>query len=328
MLHLLRLFAKKTSFDEIPYQAGTSESLDWDVIKESFKQVGKKVSQEVKAKDLQLIVEHNLSLHPTYGGLILFGKQRLSVFPDALIRCARFKGTDKARILDMADLKSYPTQALEEAIMFVERNTRTGAEIGRLRRVDIPEYPPVAVREAITNAIVHSDYGMKGISIMIAIFDDRIEITNPGGLTFGLTLENALSGSSRIRNRVIAQIFRELKLIEHWGSGLQRIIAECEELGLEMPKFEELNNQFKVTLYSTKAISLKLNQSQQNLIELLKESGKVSTKEAAEFWGISQRNARENLSKLIEDGFLKRIGTSPHDPLGVYMLAPGLKKDC
>ncbi len=69
------------------------------------------------------------------------------------------------------------------------------------------------------NAIVHADYSFKGTNIQIAIFSDRIEITNPGALPFGLSLEKALSGVSQLRNRVIGHIFRELGLIERWVLG-------------------------------------------------------------------------------------------------------------
>lgn len=101
-----------------------------------------------------------------------------------------------------------------EAIAFIERNTMTKSIIGRIHRVDIPQYPPVVLREAVINAIVHADYSFKGANIKIAIFSDRIEIKNPGALPYGLSLEKALSGVSQLRNRVIGHIFRELGLIE------------------------------------------------------------------------------------------------------------------
>ena len=69
------------------------------------------------------------------------------------------------------------------------------------------------------------------MNIKVAVFDDRIEINSPGALPFGLTLESALSGVSKLRNRVIGRVFRELKLIEQWGTGLNRIIWACQEHG-------------------------------------------------------------------------------------------------
>jgi ATP-dependent DNA helicase RecG len=80
-------------------------------------------------------------------------------------------------------------------------------------------------------------------------FLTRIEFTNPGGLPFGQTIQKALMGFSKLRNRVIGRVFKELKLIEQWRSGLQRIIAVCEKEGLNIPLIEEHNNQFRLTLY-------------------------------------------------------------------------------
>ena len=81
--------------------------------------------------------------------------------------------------------------------------------------------PLVAIREATMNAVVHSDYAQVGSPIRIAVFDDRIEIENPGLLPFGLTVEDILQGVSKLRNRVIGRVFHELHLIEHGAVGFK-----------------------------------------------------------------------------------------------------------
>ena len=210
--------------------------------------------------------------------------------------------------------------ALEEAIKFIQRNTALRSEIKELARKDIPQYPPIAIREAITNAIVHADYSMRGVYISIAIFDDRIEITNPGGLPFGFTMEKALAGSSRIRNRVIAKLFYNLKWIEEWGRGIGRIIKECALRGLEDPKFEEINNQFRVTLYAKKKHKEILESWQKELINYLRKKDKISTKEASILWKITSRTARFRLIKLTDAGIIRKTGTSLKDPQSGYIL--------
>jgi ATP-dependent DNA helicase RecG len=90
------------------------------------------------------------------------------------------------------------------------------------------------------NAIVHADYAQQGAPIRIALFDDRIEIENPGLLPFGLTIEDIMQGVSKLRNRVIGRAFHELHLIEQWGSGIQRMTAACQEAGLEAPRLESV----------------------------------------------------------------------------------------
>ena len=131
---------------------------------------------------------------PSFGGIILFGTNRLKAFPEAIIRCARFAGNERDEIIDQADIDIYLPLALEEAIKFIQRNTALSSEIKELARKDIPQYPPRAIREAVMNAIMHADYAMRGVYISIAIFDNRIEITNPGGLPLGFTMERALAG--------------------------------------------------------------------------------------------------------------------------------------
>ena len=81
------------------------------------------------------------------------------------------------------------------------------------------------LREVIINALVHSDYSQRGSPIRIAFYDDRIEIESPGILLPGMTIEDMKRGISMIRNPVIARVFRELGLIEQWGSGVKPIFA-------------------------------------------------------------------------------------------------------
>ena len=320
MIETLRLFAKRITYDEIPYARTKTNVLDGKVITNLFLEVGKNFTPE-KAETLGLIATHGEQTHPSFGGIILFGLDRLKIFPDAIIRCVRFIGINKAKVLDHSEITSYPVFALNEAINFVERNTSKCAKFGRTKRIDIPQYPTLAIREAIINAIVHADYAVKGASIMIAIFDDRIEITNPGGIPLGMTLERALAGSSRVRNRVIAKVFRELNLIEQWGSGLQRIIHTCTQQGLKKPLFQDFNVEFMVTLYATKTHEVALDPLQKEFVGYLEKKEKLSTKEAAEFWNIAPRNARIKLKNLLDAGIIKKIGTSAKDPQSRYILS-------
>lgn len=168
-----------------------------------------------------------------------------------------------------------------------------------MRRIDTPEFPTVAVREALMNAVLHADYSIIGTSIMVAIFDDRIEISNPGGMPLGITMERALEGASRIRNRVIARVFRELELSEQWGSGLKKIINACEKHGVRAPKFDDFGTEFKVTLYATQDLEDTLDPAQEKVIKHLLKKEKLGTTEAAEILGIAPRNARVKLKKWL-----------------------------
>ena len=111
------------------------------------------------------------------------------------------------------------------------RNTRLDAEIDQIERKDVPEYALIAIREVLTNALVHADYSIKGMNPRVAIFSDRLEIENPGMLPFGYTLEEFVAGVSHVRNKVIARVFRELNLMEEWGTGYRRITEACQTGG-------------------------------------------------------------------------------------------------
>lgn len=109
------------------------------------------------------------------------------------------------------------------------------------------EFPLVALREAVVNAVVQADYAPRGSPLRVAIFADRMEIDNPGGLMPGLTLDEIHRGSSRLRNRAIGRVFYELGLIEQWGSGIPRMTNACVQAGLPEPVFEEIGSGFGVT---------------------------------------------------------------------------------
>ena len=85
--------------------------------------------------------------------------------------------------------------------------------------------------------------------IQVAVYDDRLEVTSPGGLYNGLTYEEVMNGHSKIRNKGIANIFSQMGLVEAWGSGIKRILNAAEEYGLSKPRFQEFDNMFRVELF-------------------------------------------------------------------------------
>lgn len=304
------------TYDELPSPKGV---LDKKAVEEAFAFVQKHPSEK-QLEALGMFTEHLGKPIMTHGGVLLFGINRLALYPDALIRCARFKGLVKEKIIDSMEITSSLPPAVDEVITFIEKNTSTASIIGRMHREDISEYPPFAVREAVINAILHSDYSIKGCHIQIAIFDDRIEITNPGGLPFGQTIQKALQGFSKLRNRVIGRVFKELKLIEQWGSGLQRILTVCEQEGMKPPLIEEHNNQFRLTLYSERSRLRQLATWEEVILEYIARHSSITTKEAAKIWKVSDRTARTRLKTMVELGRLQRIATAEKDPFATFVI--------
>ena len=111
---------------------------------------------------------------------------------------------------------------------FLKKHAMWSADFSGIQRKDVWSIPLLILREAVINALAHADYSLQGIPIRIACFDDWIEIENPGILAPGMTIDAMKRGVYKLRNRVIARIFRELNLIEQWGSGVSRIFREAE----------------------------------------------------------------------------------------------------
>lgn len=306
-------------FDEQPNFDCAVSGINFDLAKELFAKISKKLTDRT-AKSLGLIVQHHTKELPSNGAILLFADHYREFFPDAIIRLGRFLGIDKSQILDQQDLEIPISKALEPIITFIRRHTSLAAEIGEMRRKDIPQYPPAVVREAVINALLHTDYSIKGSSIQVAIFDDRIEITNPGCLPFGLSFEAALSGISQLRNRVIGRVFRELNLIEQWGSGLGRMINICEQQGIRLPKFEELGNFFRTTLYHGVNKQVLTEEWHKPIIEYLKLNKVILPKKAQELWKVTSRTASSRLKKMCEERILIEISTSRFDPQKKFSL--------
>lgn len=217
LIQELGRFARGEAFDEQPMPGLDSEAIDFRAASEAFAAVRRLARRDLET--LRLVTRHQGRKVPTVGGMILFGVDRARHFPDAWIQAGRFGGTDKSRIVDRTEIHALPVQAVEETIAFVQKHTLHGAEIGSVRRKERWSLPPVAVREAVVNAVVHADYAQRGAPLRLSILDDRLEVENPGLLPFGLTVEDLPHGVSKLRNRVMGRVFHTLGLIEQWGSG-------------------------------------------------------------------------------------------------------------
>lgn len=315
----LRRFARGEAYDEQPMPGLDSEAVDFRVASESFAPIRR--LRKADLQTLRLVSTYQGRLVPTVGGVLLFSEVREQHFPDAWIQAGRFQGIDKSRIADRAEIHSPPVRAVEEAIAFVEKHALHGAEIGPVRRRERWNVPPVAVREAVVNAVVHADYAQRGAPIRLAIFDDRLEVENPGLLPFGLTLEDLPRGISRLRNRVIGRTFHALGLIEQWGSGIQRMTAACRDAGLAPPTLEEIGTRFRVTLWLEQVGAPAFDETEQAILATLQGGAGRITSEIAKVIGLTPRATRTRLVRLVERGLVREVGTSPQDPKRRYFLS-------
>ena len=315
----LRRFTRGEAYDEQPMPGLDSEALDFRAASELFAPIRR--LRRTDLQTLRLVTVHQGRHVPTVGGLLLFGENREAHFPDAWIQAGRFHGVDKSRIVDRTEIHAHLIRAVEEAIAFVGKHALHGADIGNVRRRERWSIPPIAVREAVVNAVVHADYAQRGAPIRLAIFDDRLEVENPGLLPFGLTLEDLPRGISRLRNRVIGRTFHALGLIEQWGSGIQRMTAACRDAGLAPPTLEELGNRFRVTLWLEQVGATALDKTEQAILATLSDGTGRVTSEIAKVIGLTPRATRTRMVRLVERGLVREVGTSPQDPKRRYFVS-------
>jgi len=318
----LKRFASGESYDEEPLPELDSEAIDFRAASESF--ASKRKLKKSDLDTLRILTKHQGRRVPTIGGMLLFGRGREQRFPDAWIQAGRFDGIDKVHLIDTMEIRGPLPHAVDEAIGFVRKHDLHGIKISGVRHTDTWTLPPAAVREAIINAVVHTDYSQRGAPIRVAFFDDRLEIENPGLLPFGLTIQDMRDGVSRLRNRVIARVFGELGYIEQWGSGIRRMTAACQEVGLDEPQLQEVGTRFRVTLRRSSAPRPQaMDETERAIVTALSQGNGLTTAEIATRIGRTPRATRTRLLALVKRGLIQEVASSLQDPKRRYFLASG-----
>lgn len=275
------------------------------------------------------MIERDGKDYPSNAYAILTGCGGLHV----AIQCGVFKGTTKAVFVDRREYTGPLWEQIEEAFQFVLRNIHLGATLVGIYRQDIYEIPPDAIRELIINAVVHRSYLDHG-TIQVAVYDNRLEITSPGKLPMGQTLERMKEGYSKIRNEALAHAFAYMNLIEHWGSGIPRIIDKVKAAGLRGPEFIGGKIDLRINIYRDQvdgtivdlndpnaavkppvnrretADKMPANEQEQQIYKYVSENVGITTAQTMKLLGIKQRRAREILVKMVENGWLKKEGAS------------------
>ncbi|MCL2248812.1 MAG: putative DNA binding domain-containing protein [Oscillospiraceae bacterium] len=166
-------------------------------------------------------------------------------FRHAGIVCGLYKGIDKAYVIDAKEFNGDIISNIEEAITYLKRHLNLSYKIETTRRENILELPEKALREAVINAACHRLYYEKGARISVEIYDDRVEVTSPGGVCKGITAKN-FGKISIARNSVVASMLCRIGYIEQMGTGIERMRGAAKEADVAAPEFE-LDDFFKVT---------------------------------------------------------------------------------
>jgi predicted HTH transcriptional regulator len=192
---------------------------------------------------------------PTVAGCVLFGLHPEWLQPTWRVTALRFSGNDIASpIVDRMDSEGPALRAIEQAEAFLRRNLRVARLLvdrgTHYEEQDVPEYPLAAAHEAVANAVAHRDYAMPA-QVYVRLYEDRLEIQNPGGLLPGLILAQVLAGGESLRrNPIIAEVLRQMGKMTTVGRGLVLIRQEMAALGSPPPEFHSDSQHFRVTLPS------------------------------------------------------------------------------
>lgn len=223
------------------------------------------------------------------------------------IKCARYLGNDKLDFQDRKEFKGSILTQVEEVFNYLNLYNAKSAHFEGLQRVEQESFPSYALREALINAVTHRDYSFSG-SILIHLFQDRLEIVSLGGLVKGLTIEDIELGVSQSRNPKLANVLYRLKWIESYGTGLQRM-KESYKQSHEQPFWTVSPNAFVVTL-PKQTIATTLTEYAE-LDDWLKEHPEFTTKELEVYLNKSKGTARKIVVDLLEKGQIIRLGNGP-----------------
>ena len=255
---------------------------------------------------------------PNQAAVVAFAKNPLPDYPQCALRMARFRGVTKSEFLDQRQLTGNAFVLLHEAELFLRRHlpVRGRFESGRMERIDEPLFPPLALREALVNALCHRDYAIYGGAIYVAVYDDRVEIISSGSLPFGLTVDDLKrEHQSRPRNPYLAEVFYRRGLIELWGRGTLKIVELCRLAGHPEPEFGlqagDLVVRFLPSGYSPPLrASHDLTERQRRILSIMSDGRRWMSNEIAS--RLSPRPApqrlREDLAVLRNLGLVESSG--------------------
>ncbi len=305
------------SWDKFPAVSKSLEDLDFEKVKRYMRKAADTGRKTFSENESPLQVLEKIELvkdeRPTWAAGLLFHKDDRPFLSHAVIHCGRFK--NHTIVIDDRLIEGTLFEQIEEAMTFVRKNTNVKFVMtGRPEREEVWDYPLEAIREAVVNAVCHRDYTSLS-NIEIRIYDEELIIWSPGGLPLGIILEDLFkSHASKLRNRGIAEVFFDAKLIEQWGSGIEKMQKYCLEAGLLEPIFEEYQGFrviFRKGIYNEEYLrELGLNERQIKAFFYVGEKGKITNAEYQEIGKTTKRTASRDLNELVSLGIFEQIGTT------------------
>lgn len=235
-------------------------------------------------------------------------------------KIAVFGDAENITFKDAKEFRGSIFKQLDDSFDYLALCNRTASFFSGLERIDKPDYPAAAIREALLNVLVHRDYSFSG-SIIINVNDTQIEFISLGGLLPGLSPEDIRSGISQPRNRKLAEIFHRLRLIESYGTGIRKIYALYENCPVQ-PRIEVTHNTFKLVLPNMNTASpiatgstpeaqsstLTVTPQMKTVLDYLAEYDEISDEDLQELLNIKKTRAYLLTRQMNEAGLIKILG--------------------
>ena len=313
----IRCMIKETDGDRFEAMRSLNQELTFEAMKKEFEICEVEFGPQ-QMRTLKLIDQDNL-----YSNLgLLLSDQCVHT-----IKVAVFQGKDQTIFKDRREFSGSLMKQMNEVYDYIDFRNQTRATIEKLRRIDVRDYPEIAVRESLLNLLVHRDYSFSA-SAFIRIYEDRIEFVSIGGLMPGIELEDIMEGISVCRNQDLANVFYRLHLIEAYGTGLEKIMKAYEGMQ-EKPEIQTTKNAFKIILpnvnancgvesesarkaktdlnHATETEPL-LNDAEEKILEYVRSHGVITKNNVISLLEVSASTASRTLRKMVKNNLLKQNG--------------------
>ena len=313
----IRRMIKETDGDRFEVMRSLNQELTFEAVKKEF-ELRKVEFGPQQMHTLKLIDQDNL-----YSNLaVLLSDQCVHT-----IKVAVFQGKDQMIFKDRREFSGSLMKQMNEVYDFIDFRNQTRATIEKLQRIDVRDYPEIAVRESLLNLLVHRDYSFSA-SAFIRIYEDRIEFVSIGGLMPGIELEDIMEGISVCRNQDLANVFYRLHLIEAYGTGMEKIMKAYEGMK-EKPEIQTTKNAFKIILPNINAkytlenssvwmtktdtnsimeTEASLSEAEEKILEYVREHGVITKNDVISLLEVSASTASRTLRKMVKNSLLKQNG--------------------
>ncbi len=294
------------------------EKLRW-FLGEARRERGLKIQKDAPIAEVLMRLKLLQDGKLTNATVLLFGKDPQNFFIQHEVKCIRFDGNKPVKpYIDFQTIEGNVFDLVDKAEDFVLRNIRKAIWLdpGRVQREERHEYPPDAIREAIVNAVAHRDYYSPS-KVQVRIFDDYIEVWNPGSLPEGWTVETLKQKHESIpKNPLLFKQLFWVRYVEDVGGGTIDMIEKCGEWGIPEPEFEFTGTSLVVTF--SKAVlteelmkKLGLNDRQKKAVGYLKEHKTITNRRYCELCGVVKDTANRDLNDLLGKRLIEKRGSGP-----------------